>query len=349
MFVSTLRENQINYLFSIGLAVSINLFSGCQKEMLSSIIPVIKTIPPDSITHHSVRSGAQILWDGESDIQSKGLIWSTDNPLDISVLTKLEAGAGKGDFSLKIENLWPAHCYKIRAFAINGAGIGYGDILSFKTLEPPACDGTPTVKDRDGNQYGTVQIGNQCWMRENLRVSTYRDGHPIDLDMSGGSDGNVKGETWSVLKKGSRTVYGHSNKQLENYGYLYNWYAVSDARGLCPTGWHIPTINEWTNLIDQLAGEIGSVSSLKAVGSRLWKGPNTANNSSGFSGLPGGWRFSNGQFRDIREFGFFWSSTEGESETAWYRYLDLDIWDRYIIRKSKAKKSVGGSVRCLKD
>jgi uncharacterized protein (TIGR02145 family) len=214
----------------------------------------------------------------------------------------------------------------------------------------PPCGSTITYNDYP---YKTVGIGTQCWMAENLRTRKYRDGTDIQFDASGGPTGDGQGQTWGALTSGAHTLYAHDStatpSNLTSYGYLYNWYAVSDARGLCPTGWHVPTINEWTNLIDQLAGEIGSVSSLKAVGSKFWKGPNTANNSSGFSGLPGGWRFSNGQFRDIREFGFFWSSTEGESETAWYRYLDLDIWDRYIIRKSMTKKSVGGSVRCLKD
>jgi uncharacterized protein (TIGR02145 family) len=195
-----------------------------------------------------------------------------------------------------------------------------------------------SVTDIDGNIYGTVQIGNQVWMSENLKTSRYRNGDliPIVTDNT----------AWGALTNGSRSLYSNDSTTYENpYGNLYNWYAVTDNRGLCPNGWHAPTDAEWTILTTYLGGESVAGGKMKSIGT--WNAPNTgATNESGFSVLPGGFRSNDGSIYNIRGLAFFWSAPEYDITFAWLRYLNYDIG--YVGRDSYVK-SVGASVRCLRD
>jgi uncharacterized protein (TIGR02145 family) len=109
-----------------------------------------------------------------------------------------------------------------------------------------------TIMDIDGNVYNTVSIGSQCWTKENLRVTRYKDGTLIPIDTTGGTSGNGSGQTWSNLTTGARSVYGNDANNLSSYGYLYNWYAASNSKGLCPTGWHVPVDNDIWKLTSDL-------------------------------------------------------------------------------------------------
>jgi uncharacterized protein (TIGR02145 family) len=153
------------------------------------------------------------------------------------------------------------------------------------TAAPSFTCGTSTIADYNNiNAYTTVSIGNQCWMKENLRVSKYRNGEVIPV-----SSDNVQ---WSNLNKGSRCLY-ENDSVLFNlpYGNLYNLYAVIDDKKLCPNGWHVPTDTEWTTLTEYLGGEIIAGGKMKTVGTAYWNDPNTgATNESGFSAVPGGFR-----------------------------------------------------------
>ena len=237
---------------------------------------------------------------------------------------------------------------------------------------PPFTCGSSTVLDYDNNSYNTVSIGTQCWTKENLRVRRYNDGTELRFDISGGNVGNSS-STWSGtgLKYGAYTLYAHdsmtSPSNFTNYGYLYNWYAVAGIitdggnaiKNICPTGWHVPTDSEWTNLIQYLdntalPSTVGS-QSLIAGGkikstSTLWNAPNTgANNSSNFSALPSGFRFTNGEFIDLGLSTYFWSATEMSinSPGAIIRNFYYNLNDAY--RDDTVAKSIGTSVRCLKN
>jgi uncharacterized protein (TIGR02145 family) len=213
------------------------------------------------------------------------------------------------------------------------------------------CPGTPTVKDIDGNTYNTVQIGTQCWTKENLKVTKYLDGSVIPLDTSGGINGVGTGQTWSSRTSGARTVFGHSTSNLATYGYLYNWYSVADPKGLCPSGWHVPSDAEWTTLTSYLGGGSLAGGKLKAINNVIWESPNEgATNESGFSGLPGGYRNFDGKFLQIKYNSFFWSATEYENSGAWVRNLDYD--NSTMFRNGSvgnSNKVSGSSVRCLRD
>ena len=238
---------------------------------------------------------------------------------------------------------------------------------------PPSFTcGTSIISDIDNNSYNTVSIGTQCWTKENLRVRRYNDGTELRFDTSGGNVGNSS-STWSGigLKYGAYTLYAHdsttSPSNFTNYGYLYNWYAVAGIitdggnaiKNICPTGWHVPTDSEWTNLIQHLdntalPSTVGSQSSIAGgkikSNSTLWNAPNTgANNSSNFSALPSGHRFTDGRFIDLGLSTYFWSATEMSinSSGAIIRNFYYNLNDAY--RDDTVAKSIGSAVRCLKN
>jgi uncharacterized protein (TIGR02145 family) len=194
------------------------------------------------------------------------------------------------------------------------------------------------MNDIEGNQYDVIKIGNQLWMKENLKVSKYRNGEAIPT-------GLVNSE-WANTNKGAYAIYNNENANNNIYGKLYNWYAVNDSRGLCPRGWHIPSDNEWTTLTNYLGGESIAGGKMKSTVTTFWSYPNTvAANVSSFSALPGGFRFD-GSFGGIRGYAFFWSATARDGYSAWYRNLSSSNRDAY---RSTYDKSVGASVRCLSD
>ncbi len=197
-----------------------------------------------------------------------------------------------------------------------------------------------TILDVDKNVYKTVQIGNQIWMAENLRVTHYQDGSEINLV----ADNKI----WTNLQTGSYCWYNNDSIYKNSYGAIYNFYAVCNSHNLCPMGWHVPTDIEWTILVDFLGGKNIAGGKLKEVGLSNWKYPNIcANNSTEFTALPGGYRIGNsGSFYDSGSVGFWWSSTEYNSEYAYLRYINNN---NSSLKKNFYVKNFGFSVRCIKD
>jgi len=211
-----------------------------------------------------------------------------------------------------------------------------------------SCEyGDGTCTDYDGNVYETVEIGDQTWMVENLKVTHYNNGDDI---LTGLNDSE-----WSNLydtETGAFAVYNDDPSNTETYGNLYNWYAVDDNRGVCPDGWHVPTDAEWTVLADYLSWTSFAGGALKSTGTienedGLWHSPNLgATNASGFTALPGGYRSYSGGYYGMGYDGTFWSSTTSGSIDAWSRYLyytDSDVYRYYDYKPS------GYSIRCAGD
>ena len=202
-----------------------------------------------------------------------------------------------------------------------------------------------TLIDIDGNVYKTIKIGNQWWMAENLRVTRYRNGESIP---------NITDNSqWANLTTGACCAYNNNNRQIAKYGLLYNWYAVNDSRGLAPAGWHVPTDTDWQTLVDYLGGSSVAGGKLKATGTieagdGLWRNPNSgATNESGFTALPGGYRhYLNGNFGNVDQFGYWWSSTEYSSSNAWARLLRYSSAD---VNRLNYNELDGFSVRCIRD
>ena len=180
-----------------------------------------------------------------------------------------------------------------------------------------------------------VTICNQVWMQKNLDVDRYRNGDLIP---------QVTDPTaWSSVTTGAWCYYNNDPINGITYGKLYNWYALNDPRGLAPVGWHVPSDVEWTTLISCLGGVAIAGGKMKSI--TIWPNPNTgATNSSGFTGLPGGFRYLDGSF-EISRHGNLWSSTE-ESPYIVYRILD---YQNAIAGRSAQYKNAGISVRCVAD
>lgn len=203
-------------------------------------------------------------------------------------------------------------------------------------------DTTATVADIDGNVYRTVKIGTQTWMKEDLKVITYRNGAPIN---------NIPGievgtPSWIKATDGAYCWYNNNISSKKNYGALYNWTAV-DKGVLCPKGWHVPTIEEWEVLFVFLGGEKVAAGKLKEAGTDHWTKPNTgADNSSGFTALPGGGRLEPYDFIAIGYKGWWWSASKKNIFKSHYVAIS---YAQAEVGKSTIKTSTGLSVRCIKD
>ncbi|MBI5184526.1 MAG: chitobiase/beta-hexosaminidase C-terminal domain-containing protein [Nitrospinae bacterium] len=197
--------------------------------------------------------------------------------------------------------------------------------------------GGTTVTDIDGNAYNTVTIGTQRWMKENLKVTKYRNGEAIPTTRDISAETSPKYQ-WA---------YNGNESNVSTYGRLYTWYAATDSRGVCPAGWHLPTDAEWTTLMDYLGGESAAGGKMKESGTTHWNSPNTsADNSSGFTALPGGYRYYDGSFYLFGYYGNWWSATEFSSTDAWDRLL---YYDYGYVSRYYSSKNYGFSVRCVGD
>ena len=217
------------------------------------------------------------------------------------------------------------------------------------------CPGTPTVTDIDGNVYNTVQIGDQCWMKENLKTTNYNNGTAIP---------NVtENSAWGNLATGAYVWYDNDINWKDSYGALYNWYATVDPNGLCPTGWHVPTNDEWTELTDSIGGTApphgDELKSCRRIYSPLGGGciaiepprwhlssSNWGTDEYGFSCLPGGYRDPSSNFGTIGYTGHWWSTTEYSSNYIWSRHLNYTHGNVLV---NNSNKHLGLSVRCLRD
>ncbi len=217
-------------------------------------------------------------------------------------------------------------------------------------VAPSFTCGTSTVSDIDNNVYNTVSIGTQCWIKENLKVTKYNDGTVIPDETA-----NTAG--WGGLATGARSDYTGEASYIATYGYLYNWYAATDSRKICPNGWHVPTDGEWTSLIqftvptETVSATVINTQSPTAGGklksSTLWNASSSpGTNDFGFSALPGGYR-GGGSSSVIRNNAYFFSATQSGPTDAITRGLNFN--NDNVERYSGVSKSFGESVRCLKD
>lgn len=226
--------------------------------------------------------------------------------------------------------------YLIGGILVCGALLMFSGCEKKNPVEPIESD---PVTDIDGNVYRTVQIGDQIWMAENLKVTRYRNGDAIPEITSGA--------TWIGRTAGARCSYDNSAANASIYGFLYNWHAAIDQRGIAPEGWHVPSNDEWQTLADYLGGIADAGGKLKEKGTSHWNNPNNyATNETGFTGLPGGYRENNGDFVFLGSVGYFWTTSESNTLLSWYRklYGTLSMLDSGFMFKY-----YGFSLRCIKD
>jgi len=191
---------------------------------------------------------------------------------------------------------------------------------------------------RDGQKYQTVQIGTQCWMQQSLNIGLMINGSNNQTD-----NGAIE-----------KYCYNNSEAKCTIYGGLYQWdemmgyTTTAGIQGICPQGWYIPTDAEWTELTSFLGGESVAGGKMKEAGTVHWASPNYgATNSSGFTGLANGYRYINGIFSAMSVVGYWWSSSQYNSNNAWVRNLYFS--NPEVERSNHNKEQHGFSVRCIKD
>ncbi len=209
-------------------------------------------------------------------------------------------------------------------------------------------DGTGTVTDSEGKTYKTVKIGDQWWMAENLAVTKYRNGVPIP-------EGTGIGDYRTETEPKYYFNYGDNANSAITYGRLYTWYVVNDDRKITPQGWHVATDKEWEILANFIStdngGYVYGINFWRVVGFHLkatggWNNNGNGTDDYGFAALPGGFCNSGGSFDDAGSYGYWWSATSGQGETACLRHLNYGYGKLYLYRHYRM---YGYAVRCVKD
>ncbi|MDY0143384.1 MAG: FISUMP domain-containing protein [Bacteroidales bacterium] len=296
-------------------------------------IPVLSTTEVTDITQTTAKSGGNITSVGGNTVTARGVCWSTGQTPTISD-NKTTDGTGAGTFVSNISGLTANTTYYARAYATNSKGTAYGSSMSF-TTEDGGSAGSFT-DPRDGNVYQTVTIGTQVWMAENLRY--------LPSVVGPGTGSNTTPYYYVYDYDGTDVNAAKGTSNYSTYGVLYNWTAAVNA---CPTGWHLPSDDEWTELTDYLGGTGVAGGKLKETGTTHWFSPNTgATNETGFTALPGGYRGGNGAFNGVGGGGSWWSATEYGTGYAWGRGM---LYDGSDVGRGNGSKELGFSVRCLRD
>jgi uncharacterized protein (TIGR02145 family) len=315
--------------------------------LLANYLPTINTVWPKDLLSTSVKTGGEVIVEGQAAVNSRGVVWATfPNPTVDNNEEKIEDGNGIGSFSVTAENLTPNTVYYLRAFATNSFGTSYGKEFDVKTFAPGG-----SVSDNEGNLYPTIQIGDQVWMAKNLGVKHYNNGDeiPTGFDYNG----------WVNATEGAFTIYDYTQvaevsseqEMLNDFGALYNSYAVTDTRGLCPVGWRVPSSDDWTALEGAVDTDYdadadlwnnydyrGSDVGYKLKSQLLWLYDNNGDDAFGFRALPSG-DFSGNAY------GF-------HERTAWWCSNDNVIrqlsYNSNQMGKYTYEPYYGLSVRCVK-
>lgn len=279
-------------------AYAVNGFGIAYGEEIEFItafgVPVVSTNNDINIFLNTIQGGGTVEDAGGYPVTARGLVYDT-SPNPVVSGNKTVEGDGLGAFNSTITGLTPNTTYYLRAYATNSSGTGYGNDIAITTNSP-----TPDMTDIDGNAYPTVQIGTQIWTSSNLKTTRYRNGDLIPLALSD--------MAWTSGASGKWSYYNHDDANNAVFGKLYNSHVVSDSRGLCPSGWHAPNFFELLSFINYLGGIEIAGGKLKNTGTTYWNTPNTgATNTSGFNGVPGGYRSSmDGSFQQLGNLGLHW-------------------------------------------
>lgn len=215
-----------------------------------------------------------------------------------------------------------------------------GETIEVKKIPKVDTLNNQYIIDRETKNIESLVIGEQNWMSKNLDVSTFQNGDLIP-EVNNDADWEKAGK----LKQPAWCYYNNDTANEKIYGKLYNWYAVTDKRGLAPKGWHIPNEAEWAKLAAELGGERKAGSKLKSVSG--WKENGYGTNETGFTGLPAGFRTGEGAFFNLSMGGYWWSSTESMPATAWYHSVSYFL--DYLSGEKSGDKEKGYSVRCIRD
>jgi uncharacterized protein (TIGR02145 family) len=291
------------------------------KEMADLRIPTVTTDKVRDISFTEAICDGNVISDGGATVTDRGFVYSTNHNPTLGIgnnHVSLTLGQVPGKYSARLTGLTVGTTYYVRAYATNKVGTAYGNEISFTTSAQDGlpCPGVATVTDIDGNTYNTVQIGAQCWMKENLKTTKYADGVSI-----------LQG---TPTNSNRRWCYPNNNSSTKDrYGLLYDRGAMMgsssstdyEIQGVCPKGWHIPSEKEWKQLIDYVSSQNQYVCNsdntyiAKALASTMGWASNTKtctvgntqsnNNSTGFSAFPAGYCHGDEYVEYGRQTGFW--------------------------------------------
>lgn len=289
----------------------------------------------------SVSAGGKI-----KSIKMAGLKGSTDKSCALvysgkeKALSGYKSQKGINDFQFSPGDSLRFICYAKTTALVNGSDVivdipQSNNTYTFEILEGIPCQGIPEVIYQE-KTYETLQIGSQCWFRENLNVGSF-----INISQSQTNNEQIE-----------KYCYFNNESYCDTYGGLYQWnemmqYALpSELQGICPEGWHIPSNVQFTGLVNILGGISVAGGKLKETGTAHWLSPNSgATNEVGFTALAAG-AGVNGGFQYLMQGSVFWTSTETSSTTAWWRAI---YYAENIMDNGSTTKTTGFSVRCMKD
>jgi uncharacterized protein (TIGR02145 family) len=319
------------------------------------IAPSLTTKTITSLTLSSFTSGGTITNNGGAPITSRGLCWnSTHNPTIAN--NKSTESTNDNNFISNIIGLTPNSIYYIRAYATNDAGTSYGNELTVYTY---------AVTDIEGNGYHSVTIGTQTWLKEDLKVTKYSNGDPI------ATTSPIRLDISAETSPKYQWAYNGEDSNAAIYGRLYTWFAVSDSRNICPTGWHVATQSDWNNMINWLlangynydggtAYEAFNKLGISLSDTIHWVKSDVPGsignndypqlrNKTGFSALPAGTRTKTGQFLGLGSTTSWWTSTENlfSPDFAWAAVMNYN--GTYVILNGHLKHDNADPVRCTKD
>jgi uncharacterized protein (TIGR02145 family) len=316
--------------------------SDMQFTTVAIVAPSLTTHAVTSIDVTTASSGGTITSDGGGAISAKGVCWSTtSNPTTAD--SKTNDGTGTASFSSSITGLSNGTTYYVRAYATNSAATTYGSQVSFNTK----------VADIEGTKYNTVTIGTQVWMAENLKTITYNDGTGIPLI--------TDNTAWVAATGPAYCWYANDETTYKPlYGAIYNWFTVATGN-LCPAGWHVPSDAEYMTLELYLGmasgtatGDVGAWdwrgtdqgTQLKSAAG--WAGGLNGTNTSGWTALPGGYRYgASGVYNNAGDLSYWWTSDDlGDPINGTYRRLDGS--NNGVFRGAVIKQG-GKYVRCMKN
>jgi uncharacterized protein (TIGR02145 family) len=322
----------------------------------SPSLPVVETIEPWNISDSNASSGGTIIYSGAADILSAGVVWSTSSEPTVASNMGFTNDfiTGQDDFTSQLTGLTPFTTYYVRTYATNSVGTGYGQVYSFSTS---------IITDIDGNQYPIVAIGNQMWMAKNLRTATYNNGTTITYI---GNEPGVGVGAYAHLPHESIDGLNSTEEVLLAFGANYNWFAAVSENNICPTGWHVPSSSDWSELSNYIQST-GVVS--EQVGNALkscrqvnhpWEGdcdvsdhPRWASNQFefgknqfGFNALPAGRYMSTDlTIGSIDAEVRWWTSIEGQFGNSEVYLIDSHTG---LLKAYGEEQTAGLSIRCVK-
>lgn len=332
--VSNLNANTTYYIRAYAINATGTGYGNEISVTTAKGLATLTTTAISNLQPLSAVSGGNVTNDGGASVTERGVVYDVSpNPTISNNKIMAGTGTGTGSFTATLTPLASQKTYYVRAYATNSYGTSYGNQVQFNAAS------ANTVTDVDGNVYPYVTIGTQNWMATNLKVTKYRNGDAI-------TDGSGNSFDWSAFTTGAYTYPNNDITKKDSFGVIYNIYAIRDSRNVCPTGWHIPSDDEWKTLEvyeGMLQTDADATSYRGTIGGKLLQG-----GSSGLELQKAG--YINAGTNAVNKFGIwglYYTSTQATTDFNYYRGFNFKTPDSGPVYRNYSNYVM--SVRCVKD